>query len=372
VRAWKHPAVGGQSYFYTIRLFEDRLDPTVSFIWPQTGGVLPDAVFNVIANVSDMADGVHRVEFYWHNQEWQSGVWEQIGTDWDGSNGWSATFDPSGQPEGQGAAIYATAYDRAGNTTSLAVWQLIIDKEPPTSSMLALAASQASTAFQIRWTGSDNLSGIWYLELQESIDGADWQNYGQIAGDLNSYWLVGSPGSTYQYRMNAIDYASNTEDYPTSAETSTTIPSASTLCANPDVYDSGRDDNSPTNASLLSIFAPAVTHNFCNPLESDYLFDEDWLKLAVQAGVTYFIEATATAPQSAALLSLVAEDGTSLIAEAAPDRFGERTLMVWTSDRDGVVYLQLHHLDGRVIGSGVTYQVQVREGYPIFLPLVHK
>lgn len=372
VRAWKHPAVGGQSYFYTIRLYEDRIDPTVSFVWPQTGGVLPDAVFNVLANVSDAADGVHRVEFYWHNQEWQTGVWEQIGTDWDGSDGWSATFDPSGQPEGQGAAIYATAYDRAGNTTSQAVWQLIIDKEAPTSAMLPLAATQASTAFQISWIGSDNLSGIWYLELQESVNGGAWQDYGQIDGTLTSFWLVGTPGSTYQYRLHAIDRAGNTEVYPTSAEASTAIPAASTLCASPDAFDNGRNDNSPANASLLGIFAPAVTHNFCNPLESDYLFDEDWVQIQVQTGITYFIEAAATAPQSAVLLSLVGADGTSLIAGAAPDRFGGRTLMVWTADRDGVVYLQMQHLDGRVIGSGVTYQVQVRAGYPIFLPLVHK
>jgi hypothetical protein len=372
VRAWKHPAVGGQDYFYTLRLYEDQADPVVSFNWPQTGAVLPDAVFNVVASVADANDGVHRVEFYWHNQEWQTGVWELVGTDWDGSDGWSAAFDPAGQPEGQGAAINATAFDRAGNSTSQAVWNLIIDKTAPTSAMLPMIPSQFSTAFLISWTGSDNLSGIATLELQQSLNGGAWQDYGQLDGSLTSWWLVGAAGNSYQYRMHAIDFAGNTEDYPTSAETSTAIPASSTLCSSRDAYDSGTNDNSPDIAPIVDVNAPARTHNFCNPLESDFLFDKDWIGFPVQAGMTYFIEATALAPQSAVLLSLVASDGTSLIAEAAPDIFGERTMLTWTSDRDGIVYVEMQHLDGRVIGSVVAYQVQVRAGYGIYLPILHK
>jgi hypothetical protein len=353
-------------------LYEDNTDPVVSFNWPHTGAVLPDAVFNVFASVADANDGVHRVEFYWHNQEWQIGVWELMGTDWDGSDGWSATFDPAGQPEGQGAAIYAMAYDPAGNSTSQVVWNLIIDKTAPTSAMLPLIASQSSTAFPISWSGSDNLSGIAYLELQQSLNGGAWQDYGQIDYSLTSWWVIGAAGNSYQFRMHAIDFAGNTEDYPPNAEASTAIPAASTLCSSRDTYDTGTNDNSPGMATVIEVNHPAQMHNFCNPLESDFLFDKDWIDFPVQAGMTYFIEATALAPQSAVLLSLVAADGTDLIAEAAPDRFGELSMLVWTSDRDGMVYVQMQHLDGRVIGSIVAYQVQVRAGYGIYLPILHK
>ena len=372
VRAWKHPAVGGQDYYYTIRLYEDNDDPLVTMIWPQTGAVLPDAVFNVIASVTDAADGVHHVEFYWHNQEWQSGLWELIGSDADGSNGWSATFDPAGQPEGIGAAIYAIAHDRAGHITSLGVWDLMIDKAAPVSAMLPLPATQPSTAFQIGWAGTDNLSGIRYYEHQESLNAGAWIDLGQMDGQFTSRWIVGAPGNSYQYRMHAIDFAGNSELYPTTAEASTSVPAANILCSSLDAYDTAGNDNSLSAANDILVGGSVQTRNFCNPLEDDFLFDKDWIAFPVQDGVTYVIEATPQAPQTAVVLSLVAEDGVSLLSEVAPDRFGARSLLVWTSDRDGTVYVEMQHLDGRVIGSVVTYQVQVRAGFGIYLPVLNK
>jgi hypothetical protein len=372
IRAWMHPAVGGQDYYYTIRLYEDGIEPTITFSWPQTGGVLPDAVFNVLASITDVNDGMHRVDFYWHNQEWQNGIWELIGTDWDGSDGWGVSFDPAGEPEGQGAAFYATAYDRAGNTTSVAVWELIIDKAAPTSAMLPLSATQASTAFQINWWGTDNLSGIWYYELQQSLNAGAWANWGQIDGQLMSVWIVGTPGNSYQYRLHAIDLAGNSEDYPSAAEASTSVLAANTLCSSLDSYDTGGNDNSSGTANDIVVNGAAQSRNFCNPLENDFLFDEDWISFPVQAGLTYFIEAIPLAPQTAVLLNLVAQDGASLLAVTAPDRFGARSLLRWTSDRDGIVYIDMQHLDGRVIGSTVTYQVQVRTGYGIYIPMLTK
>ncbi len=372
VRAWKHPTVGGQDYFYTIRLYEDNVDPLLNVTWPQDGAVLPDAVFNVLANVQDANDGVHRVEFYWHNQEWDVDPWELIGTDWDGTDGWSASFDPAGQPEGQGAGIFAIAYDRAGNHAFQAVWNLIIDKAAPSSSMYPLTSTQPSTAFQINWTGSDNLSGIAYYEVQQSLNSGDWQNYGQFDGNLTSHWVIGAAGNSYQYRIHAIDFASNSEAYPSSAEASTSIPAASTLCASLDAYDTGTNDNSVGMANSIAINGSPQTHNFCNPLASDRLFDQDWVTFTAQAGRTYFIEGTASAVQSAVELNLFASDGSTLLAASSPDWFGERTLLTWTADQDGMVYVRMRHVDGRVIGSVVTYQVQVREGFGLHLPIVHK
>jgi len=372
VRAWKHPTVGGQDYFYTIRLYKDNAEPMLTVTWPQSGGVLPDAVFNVLANVSDVIDGVHRVEFYWHNQEWDTGAWELIGTDWDGGDGWSASFDPAGQPEGQGAGIFAIAYDRAGKYAFQAVWNLIIDKAAPNSSMYPLISSQPSTAFQINWSGSDNLSGIAYYEVQQSQNSGDWQNYGQYAGSLTSQWVIGEAGSSYQYRIHAVDFAGNSEAYPSSAEASTSIPTASTLCAGMDAYDSGTNDNTPGMANNIAINGAAQNHNFCNPLAADRLYDQDWAVFPAQAGVMYFIEATASATQSAVWLSLFASNGNTLLAEAVPDRFGERTLLTWTADHDGMIFVRMQHVDGRVIGTVVTYQVQVREGFRLLVPIVSK
>ena len=102
------------------------------------------------------------------------------------------------------------------------------------------------------------------------------------------------------------------------------------------------------------------------------MFDKDWIAFPVENGVTYVIEAIPLAPQTAVVLSLVGQDGVSLLSEVAPDRFGSRSLLVWTSDRDGMVYVEMQHLDGRVIGSIVTYQVQVRSGFGVYLPILNK
>ncbi|MFZ2098852.1 MAG: peptidoglycan DD-metalloendopeptidase family protein, partial [Anaerolineales bacterium] len=94
LKAWKHPLVGGDDYFYTIRLYEDHTKPNANLTWPASNSYLPDTIMQVTATVDDVSDGVNRVEFYWHPASWSSGSWQKIGTDWDGADGWSTEFNP--------------------------------------------------------------------------------------------------------------------------------------------------------------------------------------------------------------------------------------------------------------------------------------
>ncbi|MFZ0534460.1 MAG: Ig-like domain-containing protein, partial [Anaerolineales bacterium] len=372
LKAWKHPLVGGGDYFYTIRLYEDHIIPDATITWPASNSYLPDTNMTVTANVSEINNGVSRVEFYWHSTYWLSGLWEKLGTDWDGSNGWSMEFNPAGQQEGNNAAFFIQVYDMAGNWTGVGAWNLGIDKTAPITAIKPLAPTQPSNAFLLEWAGSDNLSGIDYVEIQEKLNNESWTTYPPVNGSKTKYWIIGDPGNTYSYRMHGVDRSRNVENYPTLAETYTSIQAANVICNARDSYDTSGNDNSSANASMIYANGASQIHNYCNPLSPDYQNDEDWAKLMVTQGERYFIRGLANSLQTATVISLFAQDGTSLLAQSTPMEFGANTLLIWTSDRDGPVYLRFTHLDHRVIGTSVASTISVQIGTITYLPLINR
>ncbi len=373
LKAWKHPLVGGSNYDYTIRLFEDHLSPSLEVTWPTSNTYLPDTEMTLTSQVNDLPDGINRVDFFWHASDWLNGVWQQIGTDRDGSDGWSLVFNPVGQPEGSDGAIFAQVYDYGNNWAGSGVWNIGIDKTPPTTKMASLPGTQPSNAFLLSWTGEDYLSGIDYVEIQQKIGDASWTTLPAVDGSLSQYWIIGSPGSSYSYRMRGVDFSGNTEYYPQSAEATTAIPDANVLCYSVDSFDSsGDNDNSPDHASLIVANGAGQVHNFCNPLAPNLQNDEEWARLSVTTGQHIVIKSLATSSPAATQLSLYAEDGRTLLVQAAPTQFGSNSILVWTSDRDGDVYIRLQHVDGRVIGSDVGGTLLVKTGGWTFLPAVFR
>jgi hypothetical protein len=372
LKAWKHPLIGGSDYSYTIRLYKDNVKPQLAVTWPTSGTYLPDTIMTLTAQVSDEVNGVSRIEFYWHPTDWLASGWEKLGTDWDGSDGWSVQFNPSGEPEGKTAAFFWQAFDKAGNWAGLAAWNIGIDKTAPVTAMLALQSSMTSNAFPLNWTGSDNLSGIRYFEIQQSVNSGPWSTLPQIDGSLNTAWVITNPGNQYSYRMRGIDQSGNTENYPAAAETSTNVPSANVLCSAVDSYDISGNDNSPANANMIYLDGDGQFHNYCNPLIPGYKDDEDWVKLIPTPNQRYIFVSTSKSLATNTEISLFAQDGTTLIAQASAPTFGASTVLAWLSDRDQPVYLRLRHTDGRVIGSNVGSTFYVKTGIPVFLPVMNR
>jgi hypothetical protein len=124
VRAWDHPSAGGPDYGYTLRLFEEKGDPTAQ-IFPASGSKLFGETIPLQVTAADEASGVNHVEFLWHSGDWETGPWITLGEDWDGQDGWSVPFDLSKiQPQG-GLAVYARVYDWAGNWVGAGAWDLM-------------------------------------------------------------------------------------------------------------------------------------------------------------------------------------------------------------------------------------------------------
>ncbi len=372
LKAWKHPLVGGDDYFYTIRLYEDHIKPEATIIWPASDIYLPDTTMTVTADIDEVNNGVNRVEFYWHSTNWLSGLWEKFGTDWDGTDGWNMGFSSSGEPEGNDSAFFIQVYDMAGNWKGVGAWNLGIDKTAPTTAMYPLATVQPSNAFKLEWMGSDNLSGIDYVDIQEKTNVGEWTTLQPIDGSYSQYWIISNPGNTYSYRMRGVDFSGNNENYPPAAEAVTSVPDAEVICYALDSYDTSGNDNSPESASLIYVNGASQYHNFCNPLVPGYQNDEDWAQLLVIKGEHYLIHSLTDSPQAATMISLYAQDGTSLLKESVPKEFGDNTYLIWTSDRDELVYLRFRHVDGRVIGTSVASMISVHTGTLTFLPILNR
>lgn len=366
LRAWNNPGVGGSQYFYNLHFYIDNADPVLSFNNPaNANGFLGSQDVALTAFASDSQSGISQVDFYIHENDWINLNWELLGSDTNGADGWSA---PLNRPDQSGIALYVKAIDRSRNVAGQGYWNLSIDRTPPQTNLLPLTANQTSTAFQLEWTGNDNLAGIDYYELQWAVDGATWINYPLIfTGYTKSTWIIGSPGHSYAFRMHGIDRAGNVEAFPPTAETSTTIPA--NVCAVPDIWEV---DNSPVSASEISNDQVQV-HNFCNPETTDGLGDTDWITITVEAG-RYLIQALPISENTAAAISIYTGNGISLTlrTEMTQTIWGKPTFIDWIATNSDVLYIRVQHSDRRVAGSSVIYELYVSKNYPVFMPVISR
>jgi hypothetical protein len=178
--------------------------------------------------------------------------------------------------------------------------------------------------------------------------------------------MIGQANQTYSFRMRAVDRIGNTEVYPTQAEASITLPAS--ICGTGDNYE---NDNSQVSAKIMSGVGNLETHTFCNPTAgSSWLNDEDWYRFTVRQGERLAVLVNPMDISSAARLQLYAADGVSLLAEKAATEFGEPVNLDWRFTANTTVYLRVSHIDGRVAGNDVAYQIWSRVGLPVFLPTV--
>jgi hypothetical protein len=371
VRAWKHPSAGDSDLEYTIRLYEDYANPLAYILIPQSNSYIPLEPFDVTAQINDVVDGISHVDFFWHDYDWIIPTWELLETDWDSSDGWAVTFDPTGLLERDGGSIHLDAYDKAGNLAVAGVWNIGVDLTAPSTDLVPLEAEQESSALKLIWDGSDNASGLSYSNLQFKLDGGAWQSYPDEIHSRET-WFIGNPGHEYEFRIRGVDRAGNIEDYPANAQAVSTIPAAGVLCSSPDLYDAGDGDNTTTQASSIDPKGGIQVHNFCNPRAPDLYNDEDWIKFPAQSGIRYLIQALPLSGNVGTVLELYAEDGTTLIERVDSPSFGHLARLAWNSDRSGQVFLRVRHLDGRVIGNIVAYTVSIDQGYSLYFPLLSR
>ena len=125
-----------------------------------------------------------------------------------------------------GTAIHAQATIVFDNNAPIATPNILntTDSVAPTSTVVALPATQSSANIQLTWSGSDdaNGSGIANYQIFVSVDGGGftlWQTSSATAGIF-----PGSFGHSYAFYSVATDNAGNVQQIPTTAQAATTVP----------------------------------------------------------------------------------------------------------------------------------------------------
>jgi hypothetical protein len=365
-RAWDHPMGVGE---YSLKLIQEDQDPTITLKNPVEGGSIPQGNVTFMAEATDEGSGVRQVQFWYHDSNWETGKWIDLGIDEDGSDGWKATLDTSAMSNGEIISVYAIATNGGGNWSHDAAWSVRVDEQALSLNLTQLPNPSQSTALGLMWSLSGAGAKTAPVTVEQRINNGTWSNL-LTDTQLTQYWFIGEASNSYAFRVSANDYA-GTE---ITDQTSTNVPASLTLCSQPDEWDvsATENDNQHTNATLISLNGGFQNHNFCNPATSDWLNDEDWLSFTAEQGQPYYLLAMPRSGSSAAVtIRLYAANGTTLLAEKEVQNFGTGTQLFWTATQNGTVYAQLSHSNGNVAGNGVTYSVQLTDG-AVYLPLIQK
>ena len=203
---------------YTVKIDTTNPESSVNATTPYWYGLT-----TIGASSSDATSDVTSVELFYSysidNSTWFG--WNSSGIDT--TSPWSWNF---GFPDGDGYyQFYSNATDLAGNSETFSVvdTKCGYDTAPPTSSVESLTSTQTSTSFPVIWSGSDFTSGLkWYDVQYKDGDTGAWTDW-QLQTTEITATFDGIDGHTYYFRSRAEDYAGNIGDYPSVADTSTTV-----------------------------------------------------------------------------------------------------------------------------------------------------
>ncbi len=370
IRVYSDPYPGGGPGFtYTIRVqqLSDTTPPAAAIAGLATGGYLnaQTGTLKISGNDGAGGSGLSRVDYYYHLSNWLTGRWWKIGTGWNPADGWSVSLDPSAIPETGGVAILARAVDWAQNASDAAVWNLTVDRTPPSTALSALPATSPNTAVQLIWSASDNLSGIDHFDL-EITRNQDPPRVEPLPAGARSTWIVGAYGDRFSFRLRGVDRAGNAEAYPFGAEASVSMVDPG------DGNDPYEGADSPQAATELAPDGPAIQRTFYN---QGGQADQDWVSFQAKAGQRYFIWATPLpgSPAAAQIAVYLGADaasaGTPSATGSAPG-LGMPELLAWTAPQDGRVLVKLSSIDPAVEGSGVAYLTRVGTHLSFYLPSI--
>jgi hypothetical protein len=358
VKAWDHPRAGGSSYFYRLRLLEDGTPPWLNLTFP-SGSWISDKPFNIQAEINDFGSGIQKVNFYYRPPDATYSLWYLLGTDEDGSDGWSLNVNPANLGGMVGGTIFVEAISPTGVNWGDMRINLQIDTIKPTSSLNSVSSSTNSTAVQLSWSASDGQSGVNHLEVQYRVNGGSWQSWStRPPGTSNNAWFLGEAGKSYEFRLRAVDLAGNAQDWPATirgpVSMNVSCPSESIEPAN----------NNRTGANALA-FQTYMNQRFC-PQN-----DVDWVSFQAQAGKQYMLVGASDGGGAAATLRVEDSNG-NLWIEKIPASLGQTNMFLWTAPANGTYYLRATPKENGLYGGDVRYRLWYGEPKFVYLPSIQR
>jgi murein DD-endopeptidase MepM/ murein hydrolase activator NlpD len=342
----------------TVRVVVDDTPPAVVIQSPGDSAYINSNTVVLQAAPQD-ANGVDHVQFFAGYDDGSGWAWRNLGWDTNGADGWQITWNVSTVPDQVGVALFAYAWDLAGNGAGAARWDITLDRTPPSAAIQSLPANQDSTAFIVWWNSGPDISDISRYDLQVQEDGGPWQDWLQNVGpQYVGAWFVGELGRRYAFRIRATDRAGNVSAYSPPVET------VIRTCA-PDAYE---PDNELSAARALPPGQPQM-RTFCGA------GDHDWVIFQVRPGQRFAIYTTDLGWTTDTVLTLFDAEG-NVLAESDdvnyPEDLSSRIEITWTAAYTGTFYARVRHFNRRVAGDGVTYRLVFSPLHRLHLPMVQR
>lgn len=136
-------------------------------------------------------------------------------------------------------------------------YNVINDTTPPNASVEALPQF-SPRPFTVRWSGTDDLSGIKWYDVEYRINGGSWIIWRAQVTTTSATFDLGNNNDLIEFRARAVDNANNTQPWPNNPQAATTL------------------DTVPPNASMN----PLPQFTFSNSFEITWQPNEDPSRIA--------------------------------------------------------------------------------------------
>lgn len=365
VKAWDYPRAGSDNHFYTLRVKRtgDFTPPQANFSWP-TSDLIPQKPFTLKVEATDYGvgtqTGVQKVDFYWRNANIETSSWVLLGSDNNGSDGWSAYFDVASYEPVLNGWLYAQAFDGAGNQHGALRVVKGYDMTVPSTTLALISSPLATTYIPLRWTTNVPTSSINYYDLQYQVNGSNWQDLKlKIPGAQTTYNFLGEMGKSYAFRVRAVDLSGNVEPYTDGTKSLVLISTCSA------------DGNEPNNVKDQATNLPINTskqHNFCGT------GDIDWIKFPVEGGNPYMVFVSSRGGGASMNVEVYKNNGTNLVQTYPATVFGQSQVVTFEAASNDTYFLKITPIDSRLAGNDVKYTVWYDEGTQsiIYMPVINR
>jgi len=371
LKAWNYPGVGGADYYYQVGFSPFSVQPPqdVKLLYPSSNRLAPGIPFDIEASATDFDGGmVSQMSFFWHGPDWTRPEWVQLGTDTNGSDGWTYPVNPTQYGGVKGSAVYVQAVSRSGGILGAVVWDLLPDQTTPVSQLSALPGQTNSSVVQLKWTATDAQNDIDHFELQYQVNSgsgwSEWRDWSgkSLPGALRFTWFAGAPGASYHLRMRAIDRAGNVEVYPAAYEAATTFASA---CIPDEAEAQGQ-----TQEDAIAIPRDLISgkYNLCTAGQPGS-GDVDWFALDAVQGERLLL-LLASRGGGAAFIATLYDPGRQKVQTWQSADYGNSLDIRWEPAATGTYTLEVKPLEESLFGTDTLYQVWYGVGKWYALPFV--